>query len=162
MITNQTEHCVDRNRTNEEPDKTLIVRFSINSYLVLFSLLFSYRLLCCFRFSVYLFIFFNIFACFLEGRLKKNKTRPNKTEKKNGSISVSGQRPTYPSPNPTFTLSYYQLTVVGLWEGQVGRCPDTDIDPKKFLNRWQEKDDTYNIRTNTLKKKEGKTSKHRT
>ena len=58
MITNQTEHCVDRNRTNEEPDKTLIVRFSINSSLVLFSLLFSYRLLCCFRFSVYLFIFF--------------------------------------------------------------------------------------------------------
>ena len=34
-----------------------------------------------------------------------------------GSISVSGQRPTYPSPNPTFILTCYQLTVVGLGEG---------------------------------------------
>ena len=117
MITNQTEHCVDRNRTNEEPDKTLIVRFSINSSLVLFSLLFSYRLLCCFRFSVYLFIFFYIFACFLEGKLKKTKLDQTKQKKKIGSISVSGQRPTYPSPNPTFTLSYYQVTAVGLGEG---------------------------------------------
>ena len=98
-----------RNRTNEEPGKTLMVRFSINSSLVLFSLLFSYRLLCCCRFPVYLF-FFYIFACFLEGKLKKqNQTK----QKKNGSISVSGQRPTYPSPNPTFTLICYQLTVVG-------------------------------------------------
>ena len=29
-----------------------------------------------------------------------------------GSISVSGQLPTYPSPNPTLTLTCYQLTVV--------------------------------------------------
>ena len=34
-----------------------------------------------------------------------------------GSISVSGQLPTYPSPNPTLTLNCYQLTVVGLGEG---------------------------------------------
>ena len=31
-----------------------------------------------------------------------------------GSISVSGQLPTYPSPNPTSTLTCYQLTVVGI------------------------------------------------
>ena len=46
-----------------------------------------------------------------------------------GSISVSGQLLTYPSPNPTLTLTCYQLTVVRLGEGQVGSCPDTDIDP---------------------------------
>ena len=34
-----------------------------------------------------------------------------------GSISVSGQLPTYLSPNPTLTLTFYQLTVVGLGEG---------------------------------------------
>ena len=34
-----------------------------------------------------------------------------------GSISVSGQLPTYPSLNPTLTLIYYQLTVVELGEG---------------------------------------------
>ena len=51
-------------------------------------------------------------------------------KKKFGSISVSGQLPTYPSPNPTLTLSCYQLTVVELGEGLVGSCPDTDIDPK--------------------------------
>ena len=34
-----------------------------------------------------------------------------------GSISVSGQLPTYPSPNPTLTLTCYQLTVFELREG---------------------------------------------
>ena len=34
-----------------------------------------------------------------------------------GSISVSGQLPTYPSLNPILTLTYYQLTVVELGEG---------------------------------------------
>ena len=34
-----------------------------------------------------------------------------------GSISVSEQLPTYPSPNPTLTLTCYQLTVVELGEG---------------------------------------------
>ena len=34
-----------------------------------------------------------------------------------GSISISGQLPTYPSPNPTLTLACYQLTVVELGEG---------------------------------------------
>ena len=33
------------------------------------------------------------------------------------SIPVSGQLPTYPSPNPTLTLTCYQLTVVELGEG---------------------------------------------
>ena len=47
-----------------------------------------------------------------------------------GSISVSGLLPTYPSPNPTLTLTCCQLTVVELREGWVGSCPDTRIDPK--------------------------------
>ena len=34
-----------------------------------------------------------------------------------GTISVSGQLPTYPSPNPTLTLACCQLTVVELGEG---------------------------------------------
>ena len=41
-----------------------------------------------------------------------------------GSISVSGQLPTYPSPNPTLILTCYQLTVVEFGEGKVGSCPD--------------------------------------
>ena len=48
-------------------------------------------------------------------------------DEKFGSISVSGQLPIYPSPNPTLTLTCDQF---GLGEGQVGSCPDTDIDPK--------------------------------
>ena len=52
-----------------------------------------------------------------------------------GSISVSGQLPTYPSPNPTLTLACYQLTVVELGEGEVGSCPDTDIDPRTLPKR---------------------------
>ena len=48
------------------------------------------------------------------------------------SISVSGQLPTYPSPNST-TVNWQQVKVnVGLGEGQVGSCPDTDIDPVIF------------------------------
>ena len=88
-----------RNRTNEEPGKTLIVRFSINSSLVLFSLLFSYRLLCCFRFSVYLFIFFYIFACFLEGKLKKTKPDQTKQKKKMDQYQYLGNGP----PTPPLT-----------------------------------------------------------
>ena len=38
-------------------------------------------------------------------------------EQNNGSISVSWQLPTYPSPSPTLTLTCYQLTVVELGEG---------------------------------------------
>ena len=46
-----------------------------------------------------------------------------------GSISVSGQLPTYPSPNST-TVTWQQVKAnVGLGEGKVGSCPDTDIDP---------------------------------
>ena len=37
--------------------------------------------------------------------------------KKIGSISVSGQLPTHPSPNPTLTLTCCQLTIVELGEG---------------------------------------------
>ena len=69
-----------------------------------------------------------------------------------GSISVSGQLPTYPSPNPTFTLTCYQLTNVGLGEGQVGSCPDTDIDPNNASNSLTLRGDKhvtspYNIHT---------------
>ena len=39
--------------------------------------------------------------------------RPRKT----GSTSVSERLPNYPSPSPTLTLTFYQLTVVGLGEG---------------------------------------------
>ena len=46
-----------------------------------------------------------------------------------GSISVSGKLPTYPSPNPTLTLTCYQLTVVELEEGKMASCLDTEIDP---------------------------------
>ena len=46
-----------------------------------------------------------------------------------GSIPVSGQPPTYPSPNPALTLNCYQLTFIELGEGWVGSCPDSDIDP---------------------------------
>ena len=49
--------------------------------------------------------------------------------RKVGSISVSGKLPTYPSPNPTLTLTCYQLTVVELEEGKMASCPDTKIDP---------------------------------
>ena len=38
-------------------------------------------------------------------------------ERNLGSISVSGQLPTYPSPNSTLTLTCCQLTVVELGEG---------------------------------------------
>ena len=64
------------------------------------------------------------------GKQELDRTKGVKIDKNMGSISVSGQLPTYPSPNPTFTLTCYQLTVVGLGEGLVGSCPDTDIDPK--------------------------------
>ena len=45
---------------------------------------------------------------------------------------VGNGPPTPLPPNPTFTLTYYQLTVVGLGEGWVGGCPHTDIDPIKL------------------------------
>ena len=46
-------------------------------------------------------------------------------------VSVSGQLPTYSSPNSTI-VNWWQVTVnVGLGEGWVGSCPDTDIDPSK-------------------------------
>ena len=48
-------------------------------------------------------------------------------------MSVSGQLPTYPSPNPILTLNCYQLTVVELGEGKVDSCSDTDIDPNILL-----------------------------
>ena len=45
------------------------------------------------------------------------------------SIPVSEQLRSHPSPNPTLTLTCYQLTVVGLREGLVCNFFDTDIDP---------------------------------
>ena len=56
----------------------------------------------------------------LQGHLelkKRTKRDLQYSRKKKGSISVSGQLPTDPSPNPTLTLTCYQLTVVGLGEG---------------------------------------------
>ena len=38
--------------------------------------------------------------------------------KTSGLLSVSGQLPTYPSPNPTLTLTCYQSTVVELGRGR--------------------------------------------
>ena len=38
------------------------------------------------------------------------------------SMSVSDQLRTYPSPNPTLTLTCYQLTVFKSGEGQVQSC----------------------------------------
>ena len=45
-------------------------------------------------------------------------------------MSVSEQLLTYPSPDPKVTLTCYQLTVIGLGEGQVRSCSGTDIDPR--------------------------------
>ena len=45
------------------------------------------------------------------------------------SIPLSEQLRTDPSPNPTLTLTCYQLTVVGLREGLVCSFFDTGIDP---------------------------------
>ena len=44
-------------------------------------------------------------------------------------MSVSEKVPTYPSPNPTFTLTCYQLIVVGLGEGYRCSYTDADVDP---------------------------------
>ena len=40
---------------------------------------------------------------------------------------------TYPSPNPTLTLTCYQLTEVVVGEGWVGSCSGNNIDPKKLV-----------------------------
>ena len=45
-----------------------------------------------------------------------------------GSISVSEELRTYPSPNPTLTLTCYHFTVFRLREEQVRSCSDSDID----------------------------------
>ena len=46
-----------------------------------------------------------------------------------GSMSVSEQLRTYPSPNPA-TVDWWQVRVnVGLGEGLVCNCSDTDFDP---------------------------------
>ena len=46
-----------------------------------------------------------------------------------GSMSVSEQLRTYPSPNPA-TVDWWQVRVnVGLGEGLVRNCSDTDFDP---------------------------------
>ena len=45
-----------------------------------------------------------------------------------GSMSVSELLSTYPSLNPTSTLTCYQLTVVGLWEVKMYNWSCTDID----------------------------------
>ena len=55
-------------------------------------------------------------------------------QRKIGSVSVSGQLPTYPSPNSISTLTCCQWTVVELGGGVGEHCPDTDIDPKNYTN----------------------------
>ena len=62
-------------------------------------------------------------------KFRDKTTRTSLEDRLYVSISVSGQLPTYSSTNPTLTLTCCQLTVVELREGQVGSCPDTDIDP---------------------------------
>ena len=48
-------------------------------------------------------------------------------------ISLSGKLPTYPSPNST-TVNWHHVKVnVGLGEGYVGSCPDTDIVTSRFF-----------------------------
>ena len=44
------------------------------------------------------------------------------------SMSASEELRTYPSPNPTLTLTCYHLTVFRLREEQVRSCSDSDID----------------------------------
>ena len=53
-----------------------------------------------------------------------------KSYTKCGSMQVSAKLHTHPSPNPTLTLSCYQLTVVVLGEEWVSTCSDTGMDPK--------------------------------
>ena len=62
------------------------------------------------------------FLSYSRYQLKKANIRMSdlqhiKQQTKSGSISVSGQLLTYPSPNPTLTLTCHQLTIVGLGEG---------------------------------------------
>ena len=45
---------------------------------------------------------------------------PCKLKWSHGLMSVSEKLHTYPSPNPTSTLTFYQLTVAGLARGGVG------------------------------------------
>ena len=50
-------------------------------------------------------------------KFRDKTTRTSLEDRLYGSISVSGQLPTYPSTNPTLTLNCCQLTVVELREG---------------------------------------------
>ena len=79
----------------------------------------------CIYFFNYDLICVDILFSFLQAKHLPQRVRLN------GTTSVSGQLPTYPSPNPKLTLTCYQLTFVELGEGQVGSCPVTDIDPIK-------------------------------
>ena len=48
-----------------------------------------------------------------------------------GSLYVSGKLPTYPSPNPTLTLTSHLGQNVGLGEGYVSSFPETYNDLNK-------------------------------
>ena len=54
---------------------------------------------------------------------------PHRFRCSEGSISLSEQLRTYPSPDPTLTPTCYQLPDVGLGEEWVCSCTETDIDP---------------------------------
>ena len=69
----------------------------------------------CIYFFNYNLICVDILFSFLQAKHLPQRVRLN------GTTSVSGQLPTYPSPNPKLTLTCYQLTFVELGEGQVGR-----------------------------------------
>ena len=54
-------------------------------------------------------------------------------KKHNVTISLSGKLPIYSSPNST-TVNWHHVKVnVGLGEGYVGSCPDTDIVTSRFF-----------------------------
>ena len=55
----------------------------------------------------------------------------------NGLMSLSEQQPTYPFPYPKQSTDNKLRVTVGLGEGKVHSCPDTDIDPSKLYNGFQ-------------------------
>ena len=47
---------------------------------------------------------------------KTEKTNKQTNKQKNGPCQYLGKLRTYPSPNTTLSLTFHQLTTVGLWE----------------------------------------------
>ena len=76
---------------------------------------------------------------------------PSRFTRSEGSILVSEQLRTYPSPNATLTLTYYYLTIVGLGEGWVRSCSKTDI-PFHYIwgGRWEYGTGTLELENDVL------------